>query len=144
MRLWIWSGYEDNRKSAMMDSRTKILPPEAAPAWWRGRDPRPVVVTGYFDPVVASHVRRLKEIAGGAGRLLVLVHSPEDPILPLEARVRLVAGLRVVEAVVPCGKEELEGLLNQLPGAKVVREESGDLHRTAELVRHVRERRNAG
>ena len=128
----------------MLDSRTKIVPPEAAPACWRGRDPRPVVVTGYFDPVVASHVRRLEEIAGSAGRLLVLVHSPEDPILPLEARVQLVAGLRVVEAVVPCSKEELEGLLNQLREAKVVTEERGDLDRRADLVRHVRERWNAG
>ena len=128
----------------MIDSRTKIVPPHAAPAWWRGRDPRPVVVTGYFDPLVAPHARRLEEIAGSAGRVLILVHSPQDPILPLEARAQLVAGLRVVEGVVPCGREELECLLDQLREAKVVREESGDLDRAAQLIRQIRERRNAG
>ena len=108
----------------MLDSRTRIVPPQSAAEWWRRSPRKPGVVTGYFDPLVAAHVRRLEEIAGAGGGLMVLVGSPEKPILPLAARAELVAALRMVECVVPCVGEEMAQVLAELGGTQVTREEA--------------------
>jgi len=54
------------------------------------------VARGHFDPVLASHARRL----ASAGRpLLVLITEPEDALMPARARAELVAALGTVDYV---------------------------------------------
>jgi len=57
------------------------------------------VVSGYFDPLVASHAERLAELKRERVPLLVLIATPDDEILPARARAELVAGLAVVDYV---------------------------------------------
>jgi hypothetical protein len=56
-------------------------------------------VSGYFDPMIASHSERLTKLKREGAPLLVLIASPEDAILPALARAQLVAGLSTVDYV---------------------------------------------
>jgi len=98
------------------------------------------VVTGHFDPLLAGHVRRLREIYGNGRRILVIVTDPGDPVLPAGDRAVLVAALAVVDAVVVAPERGLDEVLAQLPEEAVVREESADRRRSAEFVADVRTR----
>jgi len=128
-----------------LDTRTKILDIEDAEEFLRTRlsaEPPVMVVAGYCDPLVASHVRRLKKIAGD-GKLIVLVTSPAHPILSVEDRAELVAALDVVEKVIAVQPSKLRDLLRLVPGELLVMEQAGDAERTDELVRHVHARQRA-
>ncbi len=124
-----------------MDTRTKILTAQqAAAAAQRLREAgRKVwVVTGYFDPLLAAHARRLAAARSQADALMAVVCSPERPILPARARAELVAALAVVDYVVlaePGLVEALRGL-----GAVVERHEDLDEQTTRELIAHVQRR----
>jgi bifunctional ADP-heptose synthase (sugar kinase/adenylyltransferase) len=85
-----------------------------------------IVVSGYFDPLVASHAERLSALKTGA-KLLVLIATPDNAILPAAARAELVAGLRCVDYV--C---ELNGDL-----APQIHLEQEDAERFSELLKHV-------
>lgn len=92
------------------------------------------VVSGYFDPVLASHAARLAEARQGAGALAVLVLDPPDPILPVRARAELVAALDVVSlALMPAAAETIEADLSL---------EDMDLDERARFVEHVRQRQS--
>lgn len=83
-----------------MDTRTKIVSAhEAADLAAAGA----TVVSGYFDPLLASQARRLKELKRDGVPLLVLIATPKDPILPASARAELVASLGVVDHVAELG-----------------------------------------
>jgi hypothetical protein len=79
-----------------MDTRTKII--DAAQARLIASQGA-TVVSGYFDPLVASHAERLAELKNEDAPLLVLIATPADAILPARARAELVAGLAVVDYV---------------------------------------------
>ena len=79
-----------------MDTRTKII--DAAQAA-RISQSGATVVSGYFDPMTASHAERLMTLKREGAPLLVLVATPADAILPALARAQLVAGLSVVDYV---------------------------------------------
>ena len=123
-----------------MDTRYKILSWAQAVERFRRLAPgrsRLVLVRGYFDPLLAAHLRRLRELAGPDGKVLVLLANPERPILSARARAELVAGLRIVESVVlpPEAGEEI-----QWPADVDIRhEEAGDIRRRQALIRHVHE-----
>ncbi len=87
------------------------------------------VVSGYFDPLTASHARRLNGLKNG-GKLIVAIENPPQPILPARARAELVAGLRAVDYVV----EGTDGLPAD------VRLEDEDQRRFEELIAHVHSR----
>jgi bifunctional ADP-heptose synthase (sugar kinase/adenylyltransferase) len=107
-----------------MDTRVKIVTKvEAARRAAEGA----MVVSGYFDPLLASHARRLTGLKGGA-KLIVAIEDPARPILPARARAELVAGLRSVDFVV----EGTDGLRTD------VRLEREDEQRFEELIAHVR------
>jgi bifunctional ADP-heptose synthase (sugar kinase/adenylyltransferase) len=81
-----------------LDTRSKIIPLEQArqltrekPACW---------VPGYFDPLLAEHVRRLHKHVTPGRLLIVEVMNPARPLLAQRARAELVAALAMVDYVV--------------------------------------------
>jgi glycerol-3-phosphate cytidylyltransferase-like family protein len=79
-----------------LDTRIKIIEgDEAAKLAAAGA----FVVSGHFDPMVASHARSLATLKRDGKPLLVLITTPENPILPARARAELVASLGVVDHV---------------------------------------------
>jgi hypothetical protein len=112
-----------------LDTRTKIVSTaEAARLAASGA----TVVSGYFDPMVASHAERLAQIKRDGAPLLVLIATPEPSILPTPARAELVASLRVVDYVAEnCGIPVQHRL------------EQEDAKRLTELIEHVHARQNA-
>ena len=85
-----------------MDTRTKILDPEAAraaAARERRNGRRVRLVTGYFDPLLAAHARALEEASGDAATFVAVGDLPQA-FLAASARAELVAGLRCVDYVV--------------------------------------------
>lgn len=126
-----------------MDTRSKILDwPEAEKVpRQRPQTATPLkVVTGCFDPLLAAHCRRLGEIAGAGCRLMVVLTSPEKPLLSARARAELVAALEVVEYVTVAPEDGVEEILKLFPAESVLREEVADTGRTEELIRHVHRR----
>ena len=115
----------------MLDTRTKIVPGETAAARLAGRP----VVAAYFDPLVASHTDRFRELAQQHGPLAVCICDPADPLLPSQARAELAAACRHVELVV-IGEQ----FLSQT--TEIIDERPGDLERRAALMQHVRSRQN--
>jgi len=57
-------------------------------------------VSGHFDPLLAEHVRRLRQYDSLNEILVVEVTNPERPLLPQQARAELVAALSMVDFVV--------------------------------------------
>jgi hypothetical protein len=113
-----------------VDTRTKIVPgAEAAKLATAGA----TVVSGYFDPLLASHARRLAQLRGGQTPLLVLISTPPDPILPARARAELVASLGVVDHV----SEATEDIHVQ------IHLESEDDAGLQKLIQHVHARQGA-
>jgi bifunctional ADP-heptose synthase (sugar kinase/adenylyltransferase) len=126
-----------------MDTRSKIIDPAHAAAivdQVRRDGARLRIVTGYFDVLLAGHVRRLCEIADGSGKLFVAVLDPPRPVLDARARAELVAALAVVDYVVPADKEAALELLGHFTAGEIVQEESADLERARQLTEHVQRR----
>lgn len=117
-----------------MDTRTKIIAEAQAVEIAEGF----TVVTGYFDVLLADHVRALRKIAEGGRRIIVVVRDSPDALLPQAARAELVAALAMVDYVVA---SENGGALFQ--SAEIVHFERDDLRRTAALIEHVHERQRA-
>ena len=107
-----------------MDTRSKIITlPEAA-----GRDIDTLVV-GYFDPVLAAHVARLKQL--GTAVTVSIIDPPEE-ILPARARAELVAALSCVSQVI---------LGDARPQAKqVIDMTEADLDSRRQLIERIRQR----
>lgn len=113
-----------------MDTRTKII--DAAHAA-RIAQAGATVVSGSFDPMVASHAERLAALKRPGEPLLVLISTPPNPILDNRARAQLVAGLAVVDYV--C--DEPDGL------AADVSLDREHAERLAQLIEHVHARQRA-
>jgi hypothetical protein len=79
-----------------LDTRTKIIDASQAA---RIAQCGATVVSGYFDPMIASHAQRLAALKQSGTPLLVLISTPPEAILPALARAQLVAGLSVVDYV---------------------------------------------
>lgn len=116
-----------------MDTRTKIIAAEAAQEvarQCRAAGKAVILVTGFFDPLLAAHGRRLEEIARAGAILVVAVQDPARPLLVAQARAELVAGLRVVDYVILGGT---------IAADEVFHEEAADQRRTQELAQHVQD-----
>jgi bifunctional ADP-heptose synthase (sugar kinase/adenylyltransferase) len=110
-----------------VDTRTKIVSAaEAARIAASGA----IVVTGYFDPLLAAHAERLAGLKRQGLPLLIAIADPENSILPARARAELVAGLAVVDYVT----ESADGL------APHVRLEAEHFTALEELIEHVHAR----
>jgi bifunctional ADP-heptose synthase (sugar kinase/adenylyltransferase) len=124
-----------------MDTRSKIIEPDRALELAQGLRIHGVkIVTGYFDVIVAEHVRRLREIKNGSGVLVVVILDPPEALLAGRARAELVAGLAVVDYVVPADEQAAGELLSHFTASEIVREESADLLRARRLSEHVKSR----
>jgi hypothetical protein len=88
------------------------------------------VVSGFFDPLVASHGERLAALKPIGAKLLVLIATPDNAILAAAARAELVAGLRSVDYVA----ELTDGLTPH------IQLEEEDAERFAALLKHVHAR----
>jgi bifunctional ADP-heptose synthase (sugar kinase/adenylyltransferase) len=109
-----------------MDTRAKMIAAsEAARLAAEGA----TVVSGYFDPLLASHARRLAGLKNSA-KLIVVIEDPPRPILPARARAELVASLRSVDYVVA----ERDGMQAD------IRLQDEDGRRFEELLTHVHAR----
>jgi bifunctional ADP-heptose synthase (sugar kinase/adenylyltransferase) len=79
-----------------MDTREKIITAtQAAAIAAQGV----IIISGYFDPLIAAHAERLSALKPPGQKLLVLIATPDNAILPALARAELVAGLRAVDYV---------------------------------------------
>lgn len=124
-----------------MDTRSKII--NRAGAERIARDgARLTVVTGHFDPLTAAHAARLAEIAEAGAPVLVVVRTPDQPLLAARARAELIAGLAAVSHVVI--EENDVAWVRRLPAARLVHEEEADARRTRDLIVHVHGRQAAG
>ena len=79
--------------------------------------------------------RVLRRLAGPTGRLIIILSSPENPLLSAAARAELVAALDAVELVVLPPREYDPGWLK---GLTVI--ELDDADETAKLMNLVRDR----
>lgn len=126
-----------------MDTRHKIIGCEQAAsiaAELRRQGAALKLVTGYFDVLVAEHVRRLREIAGDSAKLFVVVLDPPSALVAARPRAEMVAALAVVDYVIPAGEQACEQLLGRFAASEIVREESADLLRAERLSQHVQRR----
>jgi bifunctional ADP-heptose synthase (sugar kinase/adenylyltransferase) len=124
-----------------LDTRAKIVEREAALA--HARTSRAAVVTGYFDPLLVDHARRLCEIRAGFDTLIVLLSDPPSPVLDARARAELVAALGVVDYVALPQERASSDELERNPGISVFREEAADEARFERLVEYVHRRQQA-
>jgi len=81
-----------------LDTRSKITSPSDVLERLAGKPAR--WVAGHFDPLLAEHVRRLRECVSPGEALVVEVTNPTSPFLPQRARAELVAALAMVDYVV--------------------------------------------
>jgi glycerol-3-phosphate cytidylyltransferase-like family protein len=127
-----------------VDTRNKILNEDEGQRvarQLRGAGIRLRVVTGFFDPVLAAHARRLAELAAPNTTLMVVVNSANDTMLDARSRAELLAALRTVDYVVVPGKTDVSVLLQRIEPDAICREEDADRRRTGELAVRIRERR---
>lgn len=116
-----------------MDTRNKIIDLRAR---------RPALVTGYFDPLTAAHVRRLREIRDAHDPVVVLLSDPAEPVLDARARAELLAALDMVDYVVLPQERASSALLERTGNWSVFHEEGSDEARFRSLVEHVHRRHN--
>jgi bifunctional ADP-heptose synthase (sugar kinase/adenylyltransferase) len=121
-----------------MDTRNKILTPEAAPHAC-------TVVTGTFDVLLSADARELEEIRASQPNhpLLVVVLPLQGPLLPQRARAELVAALRMVDYVVIADDTAPDALLASLEPALLVRLEDAHAVRKRQLMEHVHRRQTS-
>ena len=129
-----------------MDTRKKIIKPDEAAGVARrilegGKALR--LVSGYFDPLLAEHSRRLAAIRRHGASLIAVIATPARPVLGAQARAELVAALEVVDYAVIPENSDVEELLGNIPASEVIRLEETDEDTTREWINHVRNRQGA-
>ncbi len=120
-----------------MDTRAKIL--KAGEAAGRiasllAEQPGMKLVRVALDPLLAGSVRRLREIAGSDGRLIVVLREPAQPILRATARAELAAALSFVDYVALSAGSDA-AWLSELPVIEI-----DDSAETVRLMAVVREK----
>ena len=115
-----------------MNTRAKILDANAARAALARQTHRPALAIGVFDPLLGAHAEMLAPLHRP---LWVAVADARDPLYPTQARLELVAALRVVDRVV----EHVPGI-EDWGFAEVHNLVAADLALRESFLRHVRER----
>jgi bifunctional ADP-heptose synthase (sugar kinase/adenylyltransferase) len=123
-----------------LDTRRKIVTPESI------IHAQPIIlVTGFFDPLLASHATRLASLRRDEHLLAVLLSDPPDPVLPLRARAELVAALEAVDFVMVADGDEAHHnsqseIIELIQPSEIVREEENDRQRRRDLIVHAHAR----
>ena len=121
------------------DTRAKIVTLDQARALARSGAPHIAFVT-HLEVLRAGHVLKLEQLAATTpGKLFLILTDPESPLVPLDARAEVAAGLQVVDYVVPSPDGAGPALAAIEPGFTVLDEEE-DRGRTRQLIEHVRSR----
>jgi bifunctional ADP-heptose synthase (sugar kinase/adenylyltransferase) len=113
-----------------LDTRTKIVSTQEGA---RLAEQGATVVSGYFDPLLASDAGRLSQLKRPGLPLIVLIATPAQPILAARARAELLASLHVVDYVV----ESSDGIAEHFN----LQQEGAD--RLSGLIEHVHARQRA-
>jgi bifunctional ADP-heptose synthase (sugar kinase/adenylyltransferase) len=126
-----------------VDTRTKIITPEEACALTRGSK-HATLATGYFDVLLAAHVRELDRVRDSLPDAVVLVAlgTPRQPLLDARARAEMVAALATVDYVVSLEDRQMESLLAAFRTEHIVRLEAAHEQRMRELIQHVHRRQS--
>jgi hypothetical protein len=136
MGKWIDVDIQVDRQ---VDTRGKIVGADEAAAIAAAGA---TVVSGYFDPLIAWHARWLASFKKPARPLLVLIATPENPILPVPARAELVASLRVVDHVAEFSAELIHMLDQAAASGGITRIENQDRELFHDLLELVHSRQN--
>ena len=99
-----------------------------------------VVVSGYFDPVIAWHARWLENFKKPGRSMLVVITTPDHPILPARARAELVASLRVVDHVAESSGELVQAIT--AAGSSVINLKNQDRELFKDLLELVHSRQS--
>ena len=83
---------------AVLDTRSKIVDTAEVLKRLNGRAIR--WISGYFDPLLVEHARRLGQMRTPGAALAVVIENPPHPLLPQRARAELVAALAAVDYVI--------------------------------------------
>ncbi len=126
-----------------MDTRTKIVTLEEACALAHGAR-KAALVTGYFDVLLAAHVRELDCLHHSLpdALLVVALRTPEQPVLAARARAEMVAALEMVDYVVSLEDGQMESLVEAFPAEHIVHLEAAHEQRMRELIQHVHRRQS--
>ncbi len=119
----------------MLDTRLKILTPEAALAALKGCH----VFVASFDILSVPLIRRIADVGCP---VVAVVLDPPNPVLSSRTRAELAASLACVEAVIPLAADP-SGFLHELEPVNIVHWEHEDAQRTARLIEHVQSRATA-
>jgi hypothetical protein len=119
-----------------MDTRTKIVAFDHAcsllsEGW--------AVVLGVFDPLTLEQGSRLEQVAL-KGKVLVVVDPAEHCLLSAEARAKLVAALRSVDAVCIADLARARSFCAEIPGLFVDDDRAAENKRTSDFMEFVRGR----
>jgi bifunctional ADP-heptose synthase (sugar kinase/adenylyltransferase) len=127
-----------------MDTRTKIITIEAACAL-AGGSHSALLVTGYFDVLLAAHVHELDAVRHRlppGAILIVAITTPAQPLLEPRARAEMAAALAVVDYVVSSENRQIDSLLAAFAADRIVRMEAAHQQRMRKLTEHVHRRQS--
>ncbi len=122
-----------------IDTRSKILTEAEALDLPPGLRSGSTVVLGFFDPLLADHVRRLKQIKPPGAVLIAVILDPPASLLGVRARAELTAAIGIIDFVVPV-PGDVSGFLRKLQPGTVIHDADEDQLRTARLIEHVQRR----
>jgi glycerol-3-phosphate cytidylyltransferase-like family protein len=122
-----------------VDTRTKVKTALAGADVMRPAPGEWVVVTGYFDPVLAEHAESLAAIKQDR-KLCVVVLDSNDALMEARARAEVLAGLAVTDLVLLPPESSVDAWLDRLAGGRIVRHEQQDEQMRAQLIHHVHAR----
>jgi hypothetical protein len=122
-----------------VNTREKILSLDQARAAAVGI-PVTAFVT-HLEVLQADHIRALEAVAAESvpGKLFLVLTDPPSPLVALEDRAEVAAGLRMVDYVVPTAAGR-EPALDAIHPRRIIEDEEEDRGRTRRLIEHVRSR----
>ncbi len=103
-------------------------------------DSKWIVVVGFFDPLTAIQAARLAEAANRGRKLLAVVLTASNSLLPADARAALVAAVRGVSTVVIADAAEWRSAIPQTADVAILDDLEGEKRRSAEFVEFILER----
>jgi hypothetical protein len=121
-----------------LDTRDKIKPLKDLNSMLA--DSKWIAMVGLFDPLTAAQTRRLADAAADGRKVLAIVLTGSDTMLPADARAALIAAVRDVDAVVIAGEQEWRSAIHRNAGVVIVDDPEGEKRRSAEFVKFILER----